>query len=73
MASEMEYYSFYFPLKPMFSSPSSTKVIIIIASGMEPVTRHYSKVKSHPDGQLLGDKNEAEICPEMLKSFPFHL
>lgn len=40
---------------------------------MEPVTRHYSNVKSHPVGQLLGDKNEAEICPEMLKSFPFQL
>lgn len=44
-----------FPLKPMFFlSPSPTKVIIITASGREPVTRHYCKVESLPDCQLLG-------------------
>lgn len=42
----------------MFSSPSPTKVIIIIASGKEPVTRHYSKVESHPVSQLLADEEE---------------
>lgn len=51
----------------MFSSPSPTKVIIIIASGKEPVTRHYSKVESHPAGRLLVDKKEAENRQEMLK------
>ena len=50
--------SFSFPLIPMFSSPSPTKVIIIIASGREPVTRHYSKVESHPVSQLLADEEE---------------
>lgn len=39
----------------MFLSPSPTKVIIIIASGREPVTRHYCEVESHPDSQLLVD------------------
>lgn len=57
----------------MFSSPSPTKVVIIIASGKEPVTRHYSKVESHPVSRLLVDKKEAEICPEMLKVFPFQM
>lgn len=57
----------------MFLSPSPTKVVIIIASGKEPVTRHYSKVESHPVSQLLVDKKEAEICPEMLKIFPFQM
>lgn len=52
-------HSFSFPLKPMFSSPSPTKVIIIIASGREPVTRHYSKVESHPVSQLLADEEES--------------
>lgn len=41
-----------FSLKPMISSPGPTKVVIIIASGREPVTHHYSKVESHPVSQI---------------------
>lgn len=42
-----------FSLKPMISSPGPTKVVIIMASGREPVTHHYTKVESHPARQIV--------------------
>lgn len=57
--------SFSFPLNPMFSGPSPSKVIIIIASGREPVTRHYSKVESHPVSQPLDGEREQNQNPSI--------
>lgn len=49
------FFSLYFLLNQCFLSPGPTKVIIIIASGREPVTHHYCKVESLPACQLLVD------------------
>lgn len=48
----------------MFLSPSPTKVIIIIASGKEPVTHHYCEEESHLDCQanlLVGMKGTTNL------------
>lgn len=49
------FFSLYFLLNQCFLGPGPTKVIIIIASGREPVTHHYCKVESLPACQLLVD------------------